>query len=134
MARNYLPNMLDYGISKKRYIELKYKALQYPEWLRNRQECYELNVTASDGMPHGSSGSTSTTEHKADMASKYSELIAIVDDCIKEAVKPDSNIADYLRKSVCFGVPFHHLGVPAGKNKFSKYRRKFFYLLDQKVK
>lgn len=133
MAKEYSQAFAEYEISRERFLELKHKCLQYPEWIRNRNDCYELSSAGADGMSKGSSGSTSVVERQADKARKYAELADMVERCLFEATDGNAAIIPYLRKNICYGIPYISLSVPCDKNKFTKYRHKFYYILDKKV-
>lgn len=133
MPREYSRTLADYAISRERYLELKHKCYQYPEWVKKRNECYELAVTSLSEMPKGGSSSTSTVERKADKAMKSGELIDTVERCLHDAAGGDTGVISELRKNICYGVPYIALSIPCDKNKFTKYRHKFYYLLDKKI-
>lgn len=133
MAREYSQAIANYDISRERFLELKHKCLQYPEWIKRRNECYELQSTVSDGMPKGSTSATSAVERQAEKAMKESELVDLVERCLFEATDGDVGIIPDLRKNICYGVPYIALTAPCGKNEFTKYRHKFYYILDKKV-
>lgn len=133
MAKEYSQAFAEYEISRERFLELKHKCLQYPEWIRNRNDCYGLSSGGTDGMPKGSGGSTSVVERQADRARKYAELVDIVERCLFEATDGNDAIIPYLRKNICYGIPYISLSVPCDKNKFTKYRHKFYYILDKKT-
>ncbi len=133
MPREYTQALADYAISRERYLELKHKCYQYPEWIRDRNDSYELSAGSFDGMPKGSSGATSVVERKADKAMKSTELVDLVEHCLHDAADGDIGVIPELRKNVCYGVPYIALAIPCDKNKFTKYRHKFYYLLDKKV-
>lgn len=133
MAKEYSQAFAEYEISRERFLELKHKCLQYPEWIRNRNDCYELSSGGADGMPKGSSGSTSVVERQADRARKYAELADMVERCLFEAADGNAAVIPYLRKNICYGIPYISLSVPCDKNKFTRYRHKFYFILDKKV-
>lgn len=133
MAKEYSQAFAEYEISRERFLELKHKCLQYPEWIRNRNDCYELSSGGADGMPKGSSGSTSVVERQADRARKYAELADMVERCLFEATDGNAAVIPYLRKNICYGIPYISLSVPCDKNKFTRYRHKFYFILDKKV-
>lgn len=133
MPREYSQALADYAISRERYLELKHKCYQYPEWIRDRNDSYELSAGSFSGMPKGSSSATSIVERKADKAMKSAELVDLVERCLHDAADGDIGVIPELRKNVCYGVPYIALSIPCDKNKFTKYRHKFYYLLDKKV-
>lgn len=133
MPREYSQALADYEISRERYLELKHKCYQYPEWLRNRNESYELSSCKLNGMPKGSSSATSAVERQADKAMKAAELVDIVERCLHNAADGEAAIVLELRKNICYGIPYISLAIPCSKNKFTKYRHKFYFLLDKMI-
>ena len=134
MPREYSQALADYAISRERYLELKHKCYQYPEWIRDRNDSYELSGGSFDGMPKGSSSDvTSIVERKADKAMKSAELVDVVERCLHDAVDGDIGVISSLRKNVCYQIPYIALDALCGKNQFTKYRHKFYYLLDKKL-
>ena len=57
----------------------------------------------------------------------------MVERCLFEAVDGNAAVIPYLRKNICYGIPYIALSVPCDKNKFTKYRHKFYYILDKKT-
>lgn len=134
MPREYSQALADYAISRERYLELKHKCYQYPEWIRDRNDSYELSSVGFDGMPKGSSsGTTSIVERKADKAMKSAELVDVVERCLHDAVDGDIGVINSLRKNVCYQIPYIALDTPCDKNRFTKYRHRFYYFIDKKV-
>ena len=133
MPREYSQALADYAISRERYLELKHKCYQYPEWIRERNDSYELSAGSFDGMPRGSSNASPAVERKADRAMKSADLVELVERCLHDAAGGDMNVIPELRKNICYGVPYIALSIPCDKNKFTKYRHKFYYILDKKV-
>ncbi len=133
MAREYSQTLADYAISRERYLELKHKCYQYPEWLQRRNESYELAARGIDGMPKGTSESSSVVERQADRAMKSAELVDIVERCLYEAVDGDVGVIPSLRKNICYQISYIALDAPCDKNRFTKYRHRFYFILDKKI-
>jgi hypothetical protein len=123
-----------YNISTKRYRELFYFCLQYPEW---QNELYYLTDFLKSpelsGMPHGTGKSDLTAKFAIRRAelSKKCELIK------QTALEADSEIYQYIVKNVTTDYAGYDylcmvMNMPCGREKFYKSRRRFFYLLDKK--
>lgn len=121
-----------YGISGKRYKELCGFCEQYPEWLDELK--YKTNTLKSAGISdvpikHRVSDQTGDLAiQRADLQKKC-ELIE------QAAIATDSELYQYIIKSVCYEKPFWYLkdimGMPCSRSSFYDKRRYFFYLLDK---
>lgn len=98
MPREYSQALADYAISRERYLELKHKCYQYPEWIRERNDSYELSAGSFDGMPRGSSNASSAVERKADRAMKSADLVELVERCLHDAAGGDMNVIPELER------------------------------------
>lgn len=102
-----------YKLTKNRYLYAYYYALLYNEWkdqyntgLLHQEECEQLR--------------------------KKMELIE------QTAIEADGNIYQYILKAVTnAGVTYHYLktvmNIPCGKDMYYDRRRKFYWLLAQKI-
>lgn len=121
-----------YGISKKRYRELKYFCEQYPEWKNAVANQTYLSAVTYDGMPH-SANIGDPTQAKAMNFSEKSAHIDLIDSV---AVSAAGDMWVWLIRNICYEVPVDWLilseRMPMSKAQFYDYRRYFFFLLDQK--
>ena len=102
-----------YGISRERYLELKYFCLQYG----NKKKAI---------LDFEWQGKNTIDERKRDKLEKEIELI---EDCVKSV---GAEITEYLLKSVTKDISYEVLFVPCGRRQFYEIKRKFFKLLDEK--
>jgi hypothetical protein len=123
-----------YSISTKRYRELFYFCLQYPEW-QNELEFLTDSLKSPElsGMPHGTEKSDTT----ANLAIRRAELSKKCELIKQTALEADSEIYQYIIKNVTTDYAGYNylrtvLNMPCGREKFYKSRRRFFYLLDKK--
>lgn len=124
-----------YKISKHRFAEIYHFCLQYNEWKDELK--YKTDTVASPiitDMP---------TSHSDDSAV---EILAIRRDQLEKkcniientARETDPSIYQYILKAVTNEhVSYNYLrtvmGIPCGKNYYYDKRRKFYYLLSQKI-
>ena len=130
-------NKKKYGISKNRFHELYYHCLQYDEW---KTKIRELQCTLR-GMQYGKiamSGNaiTSSTEEAAIECAELSAKCDVIELTAKEA---DNELYEYLLEAVTHkGVTYKYLSarkrIPCGPDRFYDRRRKFYWLLDKKLK
>lgn len=130
--RNYPLNLKKYQIDRERYGELRYFCLQYP---KKKQQLSELLHASPDPCCTGSSNSpsdpTTAIAIKRDQLLRECELI---EQSVLEAVGGGDEDALYqhLLHHVTNGNKSIPGRVPCGRNQFYEYRRKFFFLLDQR--
>lgn len=123
-----------YWISKHRYYELKHFCLQYPEW---KEEYKHLSYIYGIDVADGTSKDGMRAEHvsdKADILSKISSKIRLVEDCCYET---DPELYEYLMMAVTDGKSYTNLrtvyDIPCSRSSFYGRYRKFFFILSQKI-
>ena len=125
-----------YWISRHRYFQLYHWCLQYPEW-KDKCVCIEngglTGVQYSD-MPKGTTIGN-PTERMGIELSEYTEKIKLLEGVAKEA---DEELAPYIITSVTQEYASYNylesLNMPCSKNTFFDRRRKFFWLLSEKLR
>ena len=134
-VRAELSQKNEFWISKHAFYTAYHYALQYGEW-RDEYERISGGVRAVnyDGMPHGSNVGN-PTEAAAIRAAELSAKMQTVQETARLA---DPEIVKYLLKAVTNeGITYEYLrgimGIPCGHNRYYKARRKFYYLLSQKL-
>ena len=125
-----------YGISKHKFLEVKYHCLQYPEW---RKELANL-TDAIKGMQYGQEGKgsksqASSTERLAIKRLEPEEKCKRIE---QTAIETDPEIYQWLLEGVTTEyATYRYLrdakGIPCGDQKYYKTRRKFYWLLSQKI-
>lgn len=124
-----------YEISPRAYRELYYFCLQYGEMREKLKNIYTSvqNIKIST-QPHGTDLSDETPK-RAIAASKLRRNIEMIE---RSARLADDEIDGYLLKNVTEEMSYTYLrnslGMPCGRTKFYRARRKFFYLLDNERK
>jgi len=121
-----------YGISKKRYVELRSFCEQYPEW--KRYLASETNTVKSKvitDMPMSRDPLNNATENLAIKRTVYSCRCDLIEKIAKQA---SGDLHEYIIKSVCYDLPVRYLlmveDMPCSATTLYDIRRYFFYLLD----
>ena len=118
-----------YNISKNRYLELKYFCRQYQEKVEELAAITEIGTISFEQLPQVySSDKTGNTAIKKIYLEKE---IRIVEEA---AVEADMQIAEYILKNVTSGIRYEFLDVPYSRSVFYERRRKFFWILDMKLR
>lgn len=125
----------EFWISKHQFYVAYHYALQYNEWRDEYEQIIGgLRGVAYDGMPHGS-GTGKPTETAAMRAAELSAKMETVQETARLA---DPTLVKYLLKAVTNeGITYDYLrgimGIPCGHNQYYRARRRFYYLLSQKL-
>lgn len=147
MSRDWSLKLDEYGIGEKRYKELKWYCLQYPEY--KAQAASLLGIQGHDhiaeyhnrrGKMEGTvlpTGKGSTGDPVARAAEKRERLmrdVELIDGCA-EAVR--GGVYRYaLILNVCYGISFEKIDPSlqgsSNRESFFRARREFFFLLDQR--
>lgn len=125
-----------YWISKHRYYEIVHFCLQYKEWKDEYTALSNQGIRAVeyDGMPHG----TEVGQPTESMAVRLAQLRDKIDVVEKTVMDTEPELAIYLLNAVTNeGVTYNYLrqimGIPCGKNVYYEARRKFYWLMSQKI-
>ena len=124
-----------YKISKHRFAEIYHFCLQYNEWKDELK--YKTDNEASPiitDMPTAHSND-SGVESLAIRRRQLEEKCNLIEDTAREA---GEGISQYILKAVTNEyITYNYLrtvmGIPCGKNYYYDKRRKFYYLLSQKI-
>jgi hypothetical protein len=118
-----------YEISPSAYRELYYFCLQYGEMKQRLGDIYSISSGRICAAAKGADTSDVTAK-KAIAAAKLRTSIELIERAARQA---DDEIDGYILRNVTEGEGYtylrHTLGMPCGRNKFYKARRKFFYIL-----
>lgn len=124
-----------YGISQKRYKELKGFCEQYPEFLQElRNDVISPKTQVITGMPFSKTNAkVDETANIAIRRAMMEEKVKLIEETAQEA-SPD--LWEYIIKSACYEQSFYYLQsvaeIPISYSAFFDARRYFFYLLDQR--
>lgn len=129
-------NEKKYEISKHRFLELYHFCMQYQEW-KNELKLVKDTVkgmTNTDGI-RGSGGAGSATEQLVIRRLKLLEKCELIE---QTAIEADPELYQYIIEGVTAEyASYKYLreakGIPCGKNVYYNRRRKFYWLLAQKI-
>ena len=127
--RVYIPK--DWQCDKHRWLMMRHYAQRYPLWKREINDI-KLQYRAS-GESSGGSAPASEVEMKVERMEKLSTNIEIVEKCCRGAVSNKPYLYDCLLQSVTTNTRADDLNAPIGRMQISRYRKSFFFLLDQEL-
>lgn len=123
-------------MTKEQFLAAKYYALRYHEWQLEYKALTDTarGITYSD-MPKGSLNTQSPVEEAAIKCQAISDKIRLIEDTADEA---GGDLSGYLLKAVTNSdITFHQMKVltdmPCGRDLFCNMRRRFYFLLAQKI-
>lgn len=139
MGTSYRPEVSKknkYWISKHRFYEICHMCYQYYEWKDEYRTLSSQGIKAVkyDGMPHGTDVGT-PTENAGIRLAMLRNKIELVE---KTAEDAEPMIAKYILRAVTNdNVTFEYLkqvmDMPCEKDMFYDRRRKFYWLMSQRV-
>ena len=136
MALDVRPiNEKKYNISKHRFAELYHFCLQYPEWKDELK--YKTDSVGSieiTDMP-GSHNTESAVEKLAIRRAELEKRCKLIE---RTALETDPDIYQYIIRAVTteyvtYNYLYTVMGIPCSRNTYYDRRRKFYYLLSQKI-
>lgn len=124
-----------YDISAHRFLELYHFCLQYNEWqdeLKYKTDTVK-SIEVSD-MPSAHSNADATQQ----LAIRRAQLTSKCELVEQTAIEADADIYPYILKAVTNeGITYKYLksimNIPCGKDMYYDRRRKFYWLLSQKI-
>ena len=123
-----------YGLHPDRVNELRYFCRQYGRKARAVADSYDLSSPPFDAPVQGGLPSNPTQQKALDNMRDKADVKAI-DDCLKEVCEGEENLIIPLKKAVTEGLSYYRVGIVyENKDSFYLRRRRFFYLLDRKLR
>ncbi|MBQ6815577.1 MAG: hypothetical protein IJP13_08580 [Lachnospiraceae bacterium] len=123
----------DYEISKFRYRELKNFCLQYQE----KKEKIQYGLSSYN--MEGSSSSSGPSDPTGKKALNHIRDLVDIQMIESSAMETDKQLYPFLLKSVTQDLPYEAVEyderygrIPYGKTDFYAYRRRFYYILNEK--
>ena len=125
-----------YTLSKSEFLSAKYYALRYKEWHTELETMTDtVHAITYDGDMVQSSGTGSPTEQLAIRRAELTHKIRIIEETAEET--EPTLCKDILLYVTEEDMTFEKLkrisGIPCGKNFFYHLRRKYYYLLAEKI-
>ena len=135
MGQHWIPSKKSrYYVPRETFLTVMHYCRQYPLWMA------ELNTGAStvrairyDMDKVQASGNSDPTFAAAVRRAAIERKKTQIDETAKEVA---DGMADWLIQGVCYGRTYYQLrekGIPCGKNMYYKWRRKFYYMMAQKI-
>lgn len=128
-------NERKYNISKHRFAEVYHFCLQYSEWKDElKYKTDNLNGVQITDMPTAHSG-VSSVETLAIRRAILEGKCKVIE---QTAIETDSEIYQYILKAVTnefisYNYLYTVMGIPCSRNTWYERRRKFYYLLAEKI-
>lgn len=128
-------NERKYNISKHRFAEVYHFCLQYPEWKDElKYKTDNLNGVQITDMPTSHSNESSVETLAIRRATLESKCKVIE----QTAIETDPEIYQYILKAVTnefisYNYLYTVMGIPCSRNTWYERRRKFYYLLAEKI-
>lgn len=125
-----------YRMTKAQYLSAYYFALRYNELVdAYNAGCDTARAITYSDMPKGSLNVTSPVEDAAIDLEKIHDKIQLIEKTARDA---SSELSDYILKAVTnTDITYHQLrtltNIPCGKNMFYNARRRFYWLLYQRM-
>ncbi len=125
-----------YYLTKHRFYEVYHYAMQYQEWKDEYRTTEQtMRGIAYDGVKVKSSGSGDALERVAIRLTELSEKIEMLEAVAKET---DKDLSEYiLRGATDEQVTYNYLSmvlhIPCSRNTYYSLRRKFYWLLSERL-
>lgn len=124
----------EWKLTKHEFYTAYHYALQYQDFKNQYSAEAMLNAVNNDGMPRGNNLSD-PTYRKAIKLTELSKKIKLIEDTVKEA---DESIYQWLligvtNENCTFNYLQQRMSIPCGKNYYYDKRRKFYYLLAERI-
>lgn len=128
------PTTKKWTLEKHEFYAVYHYAQQYESLLSKRAELKNTLIRAVeyDGMPHSKDPGDPTGRN----AAKIAELDAKISAIEESAAEAGGDLQEWLLYGVTHETSYEYLrvkGIPCGKNIYYDMRRKFYYLLAQKI-
>lgn len=128
-------NEKKYDISKHRFLELYHFCMQYSEWkdeLKYKKDTVRSIEVTDMPTSHGNGDAT------ANLAVRRAELQRKCELIEQTAIEADPDIYQYIIKGVTTEYATYkylkeNAGIPCGKDMYYNRRRKFYWLLSNKI-
>lgn len=125
-----------YYLTKHRFYEVYHYAMQYQEWKDEYRTTEQtMRGIAYDGVKVKSSGSGDALERVAIRLTELSEKIEMLEEVAKET---DKDLSEYILRGVTDEqVTYNYLSmvlhIPCSRNTYYSLRRKFYWLLSERL-
>lgn len=134
--RTKISKKSEYYITKERRMELAHFCKQYPDWINERiWLIYDPQKTRPNLSGVHSGTDCDATSKTATQLAYLNRNIRFVEQAAKET---DPIIGDFIFQAAIRGISYDKVNaynkIPCCRNEFYRLYRKFFWLLDQKIR
>ena len=125
-----------YELTKEEFLSAKYYAARYQKWLDEYNALKDsVGAIVSDDMPHAINNISDPTGRLAERRAELKDKMEVIE---RTAFETDPQIAKWLLiMAVTPEMTFEQLkakhDIPCGSSMFYERRRKFYWLLSQKI-
>ena len=134
MKHRILSEKNKYYLPKEDYLTAIHYALRYPMMLAELDDVRDTSTAIRyDKDKVQTSPSDSMIMNAAIKASQLSNKVKMIEDAIAVTA---NGLDTYLKWGVCYGLKFNELkgkGMPLERTAYYEMRRKFYYILSQKI-
>jgi len=134
MKHRILSEKNKYYLPKEDYLTAIHYALRYPMMLAELDDVRDTSTAIRyDKDKVQTSPSDSMIINAAIKASQLSDKVKMIEDAIAVTA---NGLDTYLKWGVCYGLKFNELkgkGMPLERTAYYEMRRKFYYILSQKI-
>lgn len=127
-------NEKKYNIDKHRFMELYYHCLQYTKWKEELKYIDDNVRSVKYGTMRGGGSNGSALERAAIKRRELEEKCELIE---QTAIEADPEIYQYILTGVTQEYAtfryLKHLGMPCGQSMYYDRRRKFYWILAQKI-
>lgn len=128
--RNYVP--ADWRCDNESWKIMLNYCRCYPKWKQELNNI-RLEYRAAGGSSSGGGDSSSEVELKVERMMRLEDKIDLVERCCREAVDRNLKVYAPLLLWVTTKTPADHIPSPIGRRQLIKYRKQFFYLLNEEL-
>ena len=109
---------------------MKHYARCYPEWKREINDI-KLSYRAAGANSGGSASALSEVEQKVERMEHLSDKVQMIEQCCRDATETKPCFYAALLTSVTETVPVDQVFTSMSGRQLKRYRRKFFFRLDE---
>lgn len=131
--RSELSEKNKYYVNKYRYLELKYRCLQYPDWNKAYETIHHMVANDLIFVRKGNTRSDPVAKYILARDAYYQRMKPIED----AAVEADEELSRYILKGVTEGLSYDVMNaneqIPCSRDTYYDRYRRFFFILDKMI-
>lgn len=126
----YVPQ--EWRCDAARWNMMRFLCLNYPRWIQEARDI-KLAYRATFDAPTSGGDKSSEVERKVEELEAYTSQIELIERCCRMATEQNPEVYNALLKVVTTGVPVAYVPSPVGRRQMFKYKRTFFFILDEEL-